>query len=178
MALEEEPKATPAHIPVEVAREIARQGEERLRALMSLATAADFRATTLCGIFGAGAIATVAATLAYVASEGAAAPLIWSGGVMSAGLFIAAIITAQAGAPRDFYISGGNPDTLREWSWDAGNWRSEVDMLDATASRYAQSINRNREVLASGSRRVIWALWVAGASPFMALIAFAAASCI
>jgi hypothetical protein len=47
--------------PLELAREIARQGETRLMAVMGLATAADARATTLCGIFGAGSIGLGAA---------------------------------------------------------------------------------------------------------------------
>lgn len=44
-------------MPLELARELSRQGQKRLDALISLATAADLRAATLCGIFGASAVA-------------------------------------------------------------------------------------------------------------------------
>jgi hypothetical protein len=145
-------------IELELAREIARQGEARLAAIMSLATAADLRATTLCGIFGTSSVALTG--------------LILGGAVGAAGLFMAAFIAANAGAPRDLFIAGGNPDFLREWSWDAGKWRTEVEMLDATANRYAASIAANRDLLELGSKRVIAALWVAGASLPIGISAF------
>jgi hypothetical protein len=159
-------------MPVELAREIARQGEVRLTAIMSLATAADLRATTLCGIFGTSSVAIAAAVLAGIASDYPLIRLILGGVVVSAGLFMAAIIVAHAGAPRDLFIGGGNPDILREWSWDDGKWRNEVEMLDATASRYAASIAANRKLLELGSRRVRAALWVACTSPPIGVFAF------
>ena len=55
-------------MPLALAREIERQGEVRLKALMELGTAADLRATTLSGIFGAAAIGSGAAALANLAS--------------------------------------------------------------------------------------------------------------
>jgi hypothetical protein len=55
-------------MPVELAREIARQGETRLAAIMSLATAADLRATTLTGIFGGASVAFIVAVLASFAT--------------------------------------------------------------------------------------------------------------
>ena len=92
-------------------------------------------------------------------------PLIVSGAVVAAGLFVAAIIVGYAAAPRDFYIAGGNPDALRDWSWQGTGWCSEVEMLDATAQRYARSIAENRENLERGSRRVRLALLVGCAAP-------------
>jgi hypothetical protein len=159
-------------IELELAREIARQGEARLAAIMSLATAADLRATTLCGIFGTSSVALTAAVLASIATGHAITGLILGGAVGAAGLFMAAFIAANAGAPRDLFIAGGNPDFLREWSWDAGKWRTEVEMLDATANRYAASIAANRDLLELGSKRVIAALWVAGASLPIGISAF------
>jgi len=159
-------------MPTEVAREIARQGEARLIALMALATAADLRATTLCGIFGASSVAIAAAVLSSIASGHGILRLSLTGGIVAFGLFFAALIAAHAGAPRDLFIAGGNPDILREWSWDAGKWRSQKDMLDATACRYAKSIAANRELLELGSRRMIAALSVAGASVPIGILAF------
>jgi hypothetical protein len=166
---EELAQASP--MPLGLAREIARQGEARLTAITSLATAADLRATTLCGIFGAASVAVTAAVLASI-SANRPINLILAGAVVSLGLFGAALIAAHAGAPRDFFVGGGNPDILREWSWDGYKWRSEVEMLDATACRYAASIGANRKLLELSSRRVIAALCVAGSSLPIALIAF------
>lgn len=139
--------------PIELAREIARQGEVRLSSLMSLATAADLRATTLCGICGAGAIGLMAAVLALMASgsDHQSAPLIAGGVASSACLFISAIIAAVSGAPRDFYLNGGNPDTLRNCSWTGAGWRNEIEMLDATGVRYAHSVAANAAILRSNT---------------------------
>jgi hypothetical protein len=139
---------------------------------MALATASDLRSTTLCGIFGASSVALAAAVLASIASGHAILRLSLGGGVVAFGFFMAALIVAHAGAPRDLFIAGGNPDILREWSWDAGKWRSEVEMLDATACRYAASIAANRELLELGSKRVIAALSVAGVSLPIGMVAF------
>jgi len=158
-------------MPVELAREIARQGETRLTAITSLATAADLRATTLCGIFGASSVAVAAAVLAGI-SAGRSVNMILAGAIVSFGLFRAALIVAHAGAPRNFFIGGGNPDILREWSWDHGKWRTEGEMLDATACRYAASIAANRTLLELGSRRVTASLCVAGSSLPIGLAAF------
>jgi hypothetical protein len=144
MADEENLGAAPA-MPLQLAREIARQGEARLTALVNLGTAADLRATTLCGIFGASAVAIGAAVLAGIASGHSIPALIAGGTIVSTGLFLAAIIVAHAGAPQDFYVAGGNPDVLRQWSWDTDKWRSETEMLDATADRYARSIAANSQ---------------------------------
>jgi hypothetical protein len=160
-------------IPTELAREIARQGEARLEALMNLGIAADQRATALCGIFGASSIATVAAVLAYLSSsEHALWQLIWAGVVLALGLFVAALVAGFAGAPRDFYVAGGSPDILLEWSQTNGAWRDEAQMLEATASRYARHISANRLSLHKGARLVTHALTLAGVSPVLAVAAY------
>lgn len=156
-----------ATMPIGVAREIARQGEVRLVALMNLATAADLRATTLCGIFGAASIGIGAAILAYLGSDHPEMRLILSGSVAAFSLFIAALVAAVAGAPRDFWIAGGNPDKLRNWSWDNDKWRDEIDMLDATGQRQAQLIAANKKILEDGSKRITWSLLFALASPLL-----------
>ncbi|HXQ53375.1 MAG TPA: hypothetical protein VN802_19945 [Stellaceae bacterium] len=159
-------------LPVDLAREIARQGEVRLAAIMALATAADLRATTLCGIFGTAAVGTGAAVLVDLASEHPSTALIVAGTVTAIGIFVAALIAAISGAPRDFYIAGGNPDMLREWSWTGRSWRSETEMLDGTAARQAQSIAADKAILRSGSRRVAAALWIAFAAPLFGVLAY------
>jgi hypothetical protein len=58
-----------ASIPLEIATELARQGEVRLGAILTIAIAADSRANTLCGTLGAAGIAVGAAVLAEATSE-------------------------------------------------------------------------------------------------------------
>lgn len=145
-------------MPVNVAREIAHQGELRLDALLKLATAADQRATTMCGIFGATCVAVFAGVLALFAASDPDIRLMVGGTVTAVCLFAAAVIAAMAGAPRDFYIGGGSPDLLRNWSWADGGWRDEVAMLDASAQRHAIAIAEDKKLLESGSKRVISSL--------------------
>lgn len=104
-------------IPLEVAREIARQGEMRLNALLATGTAADLRATALCGIFGTGFLGIGTATLANISSGQPSSPLVLAGSVTAFMLLISTITAAFSSAPRDFYVSGGNPDLLRQWAW-------------------------------------------------------------
>lgn len=134
------------NMPISLAREIARQGEARLTALLNLGTAADMRATALCGIFGATGIGVLTAVLTYWTSDNTLMSLIVSGCVAAFCLFVAAIIAAYAAAPRDFYIAGGSPDLLFEWARDGEKWRDEVDMLYTTAKRQSESIAQGEQV--------------------------------
>jgi hypothetical protein len=168
----DEDAAGAIQIPLELAREIARQGEVRLTAITSLATAADLRATTLCGIFGAASVALAAAVLASITAGNHPIGLMLAGSVLAVGFFGSALTAAHAGAPRNFFVGGGNPEILREWSWSGDRWRSELEMLDATAGRYAASIETDRELLELNSKRLIRALWIAGSSLLIAPLTF------
>jgi hypothetical protein len=148
-------------VPLELAREIARQAETRLMAIMALATAADARATMLCGIFGAGSVGLGAAVLAYLGTDHPSARLIASGTVTAGLLLVASIIVAVAGAPRDFWLAGSMPIILRRYAWNDIGWRSEAEMLDGIAQRLAESIEHDRQLLEQESRRVRFSLWFA-----------------
>lgn len=145
-------------IPAGIAREIARQGEVRLSALMSLGTASDARAATLCGIFCTAFIALAAAVLAEFASDRHSMALIWSGTTSGLCMFIAAILAAIACAPGDWYVAGGNPDLWRPWSYSGGKWIDETSMLDALGVQYASAISTDKAILERDSKRVIWAM--------------------
>jgi len=81
--------------------------------------------------------------------------------LVATGLLVSSIICAFAGAPRDFRIPGANPARLRDWSWTGSRWRTEAEVLDATAVRYGNSIDEDQKILAEGSRRLHAALLVA-----------------
>jgi hypothetical protein len=164
-------------MPIELAREIARQGDARLSALLALATAADLRATTFRGILGASSIGAGAAVLAVLVSEDRSMSLVAGGSVLAFGLFLGAIFAAWAGVPRDFYLGGGTPDALRAWAWSGDRWRGESEMLDASAFRYAKSIAANDSLLRSNGRWMKRALLIAVVTPFASIAAFLAESC-
>jgi hypothetical protein len=159
-------------IPVDLAREIARQAEVRLTAIGGLAVAADARATMLCGIFGAASIGLGAAVLAYLGVDHHVVRLIASGTVTSTLLLAASFIAAFAGAPRNFWLAGGMPNTLRDWAWENGHWRTETEMLDGTAQRLSIAIERDGELLARESLLVISSLWVAASSIALGLLTY------
>jgi hypothetical protein len=148
-------------MPLELAREIARQAETRLMAIMALATAADARATMLCGIFGAGSVGLGAAVLAYMGTEKPIWRFIAAAAATAVLLLVASIIAAFAGAPRDFWLAGGTPNILRPYAWKNTEWRSEAEMLDGFAQRLAESIERDCQLLEQESCRVRFSLWFA-----------------
>jgi len=129
-------------IPTALAREIARQGEVRLNAVLALTTLAVNRAIMLCGIFGAASVALCAAVLTYLGTEHYALRLVWSGAATAGLLFLAAVAAAYAAAPRTFALAGGEPDLLRAAAWDGFGWREESYVLDATATRFALALAR------------------------------------
>lgn len=150
-------------LPLELAREIHRQGEARLNAITTIATAADLRATALCGVFGAGAVGVGGALLAYLPQASSA---LTAGATTTAVLlFLAAIQAARSGAPVDFYVAGSDPKALRDYAWDGEQWRDEATVLDGIAqSTQADAIAHDRMVLLKGSNRLTVALWLGLAS--------------
>ena len=145
-------------IPVELAREIARQGEVRLEAILGLTTIAVARATSLCGIFGGSSVALGAAVLTYLTNGHPHVRIVAAGIVTSLLLLVAAMLAAFAGVSRNFYISGGLPEDLRTWSWNGTSWRTETEMLDAFGQRLSRSIEKNMWILARESRLLNWSL--------------------
>jgi hypothetical protein len=94
------------------------------------------------------------------------------GALASLGFFVAAIIEAYAGAPRDFYIAGGIPNWLLEWSWNAGKWRTEQEMLEATACRYSESIAKNKKMLEHCGMKAKTGLWIGVFSAPISVVGF------
>lgn len=168
------PHAAGSPMPVDLARNLAEQGAARLDAALALGTAADARSTTLMGIFGASAVGVGGAVLGYVSSaHPPSTPLVVAGSVTSFLLFVAAILTGIVARPSDFYVAGGDPASLRAWSWTAdGHWRSEAEMLEATALRYAAHIKADIAILASGNTLIHASLAVAAAAPLLGLAVF------
>jgi len=168
------PHAAANQMPLELARNLAEQGAARLDAALALGTAPDARSTTLMGIFGASAVGVGGAVLGYVASAHLpSTPLVVAGSVTGVLLFVAALLTGVVARPTDFYVAGGDPSSLRAWSWTPdGLWRSEAEMLEATALRYAGHIKADIAVLESGNKLIHASLAVAAAAPLLGLVVF------
>ena len=165
-------------MPIGVAREIARQGEIRLGALLTTAIAADLRAITFAGLIGATATVVAAATLAHWTSAEPRRSLLWAGGVVAMLLFTAMALAIWTGRASNFRFPGGNPDSLREWAWDsdAGSWRDEAQLLDAAGGRYEESINRNAWFLIMNGRVFNAAICTSIAALPVGLVTFLLAS--
>lgn len=162
--------------PVELAREIVREGEARLETTLALSTAAVARATTLCGIFCAASVALGAAVLAYLDVPSHFPGLVWAGTVTTVLLFVASALSAFAGAAREFWIKGAKPDELLKWAWDGegGIWRSEAEMLKVAGDRLTKAIEGNRQLLKREGRYVNWSLWTALGSVVLGALTYLA----
>lgn len=161
-------------MPPGVAEEIARQAELRLESTKDVAAITVARATTLCGIFGAAAVALAAAVLAYLGVDHREAKLIAAGSVAAFILLVASGLAAFAGASRKFRVAGCDPVELREWCWDAqaARWRSESELWDAIGQKLAPAIKENRELLAREGALVNASLGVALAAVVLGTLTY------
>ena len=155
-------------------REFVRQGEVKLNAILELATAANLRATTLCGIFGTSSVALGGAVLAYAASNHQHLPLILAGIVAGLGFFIAAMVAGWATVPRDFYIAGASPLLpFRTRAWLGRGWCSLDEVLGAMGQRYAEDIAKDTEVVRGRcSLCSVWAIGIGFAAPWLGIAVY------
>jgi hypothetical protein len=163
---------TKREIPKEVAREIARLGEIRLSASLTLALAADSRAVIVAGFLGVIATTVAVATLAYWIFAHLGGGLIYAGAVVATLLFVAMALALLSARATDFWVAGGDPDSLRSWAWDGEGWRSDTDLLDGSGARYQESISKNGDVLKNNGRLFNMALYIAVAALPAGLMAF------
>lgn len=132
-------------VPDPAAREMLRQGETYLKGLLAAGIGADQRATTLCGIFGAVAVALLAAAATIASGSHTDRSLI--AGLIAAAvpLFLASFIFGRSGRPIDFYIAGYEPAKLLA-SATSENW-----MIRYVCEDIQRRIEHNREVLHKAS---------------------------
>ena len=101
-----------ANVSDESVRELHRQGEACLDGTIKLALAADQRATTLCGVLGAGAVALMAAAATVLAGAHVNVALVSSALVCALLLLIASLFCALACRPGNFHVGGYEPRSL------------------------------------------------------------------
>jgi hypothetical protein len=96
----------------EVQLEILRQAEMMIKGSITVALGGDQRATTAMNIFGAGAVALLAAAATLIASNRTDIFLISAPLVGAIGLFSAAVLCGYAIAPVNFLLSGARPMSM------------------------------------------------------------------
>lgn len=126
----------------EAVAEIHRQGELCLQGTMQLALASDIRATTMAGVFGAGAVA-IMAVIATLADRGGA--IVWAALTTSGVLFLASLLCSWSARPTDFFVSGYEPKKLAVSASDA------VWMLRYSAMDIQSRIDANRVCLSKAT---------------------------
>jgi len=107
-----------SNIPDAAADEIYRSGEICLSGTVQLAIAADQRATTMAGVFGAGAVALLAVAATVRSGEISDPSFMWASVLMALILFFAALLCAYAGRPIDFFVGGYEPRLYVECAGD------------------------------------------------------------
>jgi hypothetical protein len=154
-----------SEIPEEGVRELHKQAETCLAGTVQFAIAADQRATTMAGIFGAGCIALLAAIATVLAASVPYSPFIGGAAAMSLLLFAAALTSGMAATPTDFHVGGYEPKRLARSATDL------VWMLRYALDDMQDRIDANRNVLERSARllRVAMAFAV-GAIPFGILV--------
>jgi hypothetical protein len=154
-----------AHKDGDVLKELVHQGEVCLSDTVRLAIAADARATTLCGIFGAAGVALLAAAAANFASPHGEGAFIVAAIVAGVLFIFASALAAFAARPADFFAGGDEPRRL-------ANVTDALSQLRYIATDFQMRIDANRVAMGRSATRVTLALCVAGLAIIGAAAAF------
>lgn len=158
---------------LELAKEVQRQSEMRLQAQLTVAIAADQRATRMIGTLMTVSTAVLGAILT-LGPQGAAAIPFYVGGVTALGFLLsAAFCCVQTARPARFHFPGSLPSA----------WRGQAfldDPLDETLTAHAQEnlenyIAFNTRAMEVSASRLVRGLKIAALAPFAGITAWAAA---
>lgn len=153
-----------------MARQILVQGELFLQTQVTLAVAADQRASTAASILASAATAIAAAFIAFWDKTADKAALI--GGLTGAAmLMIAAGMAAYAARPTDFQSPGNHPN-----KWFGGRRADLPGMIGGEAESVQRRIDKNDLILVENQRWVRRAFQAALTAPFAAVLVWLIAS--
>lgn len=153
-------------IPEAALREILRQGETYLDGILKVAIAADQRATTLMGIYGAVGVASLVSAATLGTRTQPDLPLIISIIAAALCLLVAGLMCGRAGRPIDFYISGYEPEKIMESSTE------ELWLLRYVCDDLQRRIDSNKQILKKSSALIFGSFAVAGSAVLVGLILF------
>lgn len=160
-----------AHNEPDVLHELLRQGEACLSETLRVAIAADSRATSLCGIFGAAGVALMAASAGNFAGS-RPEPAFIAAAIMAAILFLcASALAAIGGRPSDFYIGGYEPRRLASVT-------DHLSQLRYIAADIQMRIDANRCAMRRSAARVNGALALAGLAIATGVVTFILVQCL
>jgi hypothetical protein len=154
-----------AHNDAGVLKELVHQGEVCLSDTVRLAIAADARANTLCGIFGAAGVALLAAAAANFASQHGERAFVVATTVAGSLFIFASAVAAFAARPIDFFAGGDQPRRL-------ANVMETLPQLQHIAADFQMRIDKNRAAMERSAARTMWALYLAGTAVLGGVVAF------
>jgi hypothetical protein len=158
-------------VDLEMARQIASQGEKYLQTQVQMAIAADQRAMTLAGLFTAIATAVIAASIAYWDKSGSA-PILAAGVVGGVVMLIGAASCLWSARQIDFYYPGNEPA-----HWYAQRYATLTEAIGGEAENYQHHIEKNDAAIKANGRFLGWGAKIAVAAPIVGLVVWALASC-
>lgn len=132
-------------VPDEAVDELHQNAEKCLLGTVQLAIAADQRATTMAGIFGAGSIALLA-TAATLRASSNEPDLIWAAIITAIILYIATLFCAWSARPVDIFIGGYEPRLFIDCASDP-IWMKKYATTDMQVR-----IDKNRRTLLEASK--------------------------
>ncbi len=137
-----------SEVSLDGVQELHRQAETCLSGTIQFGIAADQRATTLTGIFGAGCVALLAAIATVIAGSSPHKAFVGGAATIATLLFVAAMISAMACAPGDFHVGGYEPKRFARSAGDLA-W-----MLRYAVEDMQVRIDCNRAALERSARLV------------------------
>ncbi len=155
-----------SQVPDCAVNEFYRQAEIYLQSTVQIALAADARASTLTGIFGAATVALLVLAANVANKSPIDAPLIASVIVGAVFLIIAAVFCAIAARPVEYFIPGYEPKRLYQAA------SSERHIKLEAASDMQIRIDRNRKTLRSAAMLLSIGRTLAMAAPITAIATF------
>jgi hypothetical protein len=146
------------HTDPDILKQLVHQGEVCLSDTVRLAIAADGRATTLCGIFGAAGVALMAAAAGNLASQHVEHAFVVAATIAGSLFICASAIAAFASAPADFFVGGDEPRRLAKVT-------DTLSQLRHIASDFQMRLDANRIAMRRSSTHAhILANWPSRAS--------------
>jgi len=152
----------------DVLEEIVRQSELRLQHSAATALHRDIRNLTTGMAFAAFSAAGVTAAAAGLGGEDANWVLAWFGGVLGAGMMLAAVMALWQARPRQYWTPGNPP---RVWLLDIEAGCTMQDARADTATIHQTCIDSNEAIAAEQRRGMMHAWYVAAASAVSAICA-------
>lgn len=161
--------AVPTNLTKAHTEAVLRQGEVRLEAQLTIALAADRRATTITAAFLALASAGIAFGTNTLISEQPSLQLGWAAIAAGVVYAIAAGVSLLTARPTGFRLAGANPENW--WDDDVlGRPIEECQYLESL--NYSRRIEKNDTLLKDNALLMIISLWFGVAAPIVGLNAW------